>query len=80
MLPRPSTGYSECSAIGWITLLGNIPTRLNINKNININERENTRNKRLKNNSNKRYNALKQRKTHLIILFSDPVIILSSLS
>ena len=28
-LPRHSTGYSECSAMGWITLLGNIPTKLN---------------------------------------------------
>ena len=80
MLPRHSTGYSECSAIGWMTLLGNIPTRLNIKKNININETESTRNKRLKYNSNKRYNDLKQQKTHLIIPFSDPVIILSSSS
>ena len=47
MLPRHSTGYSECSAIGWMTLLGNIPTRLNIKKeHININETEqNKRNK-----------------------------------
>lgn len=27
-IPRPSIGYSECSAIGWMILLGNMPTRL----------------------------------------------------
>jgi len=81
MLPRHSTGYSECSAIGWMTLLGNIPTKLEKKNNININETENKRNKILKYNSQKRYNnALQQKKTHLIIPFSDPVIILSSSS
>jgi len=73
MLPRHSTGYSECSAIGWMTLLGNIPTKLK-KDNTNINETENKRNKRLK------YNALQLQNTHLIIPFSDPVIILSSSS
>ena len=28
MLPRHSTRYPECSAIGWTTKSGNIPTKL----------------------------------------------------
>lgn len=28
LVPRRSIGYSECSASGWMILLGNMPTRL----------------------------------------------------
>jgi len=45
MLPRHSTRYPECSAIGWMKS-GNIPIKLKKKKNTNINETKNTINKR----------------------------------